>query len=276
MGDKRRTYICRSCGHLRRLQWQAEDFAPSRRHSRAVCSNCGDGLWSLTHEQGVAATRVRPEQRLKWLELGGNVLRVTGKKRWRPATRARDIEAAKAQERDYLAARSRLEHAVSANQNKAAKLIGDLVVSLYGEALGSLKPAVVRDLLGPVGPDGWDFLPTLHRRITSLPASRDALVAGVHGYYARGLRALSVELIHYCAGAMDDERLKTVPLWIEMVEDLASEFGRRGWRGCPERDRKRARAELERVFGRRAFVPESAQRPFQIRSRRDRLEFRRP
>jgi hypothetical protein len=77
----RRTFICRSCGKLRR----ANGSTPTRTVAPPQC--CGAAMRNLMHEQAVAAVQLSTEQRLKWLRAGAKYVRRGGKRPWKAVMR---------------------------------------------------------------------------------------------------------------------------------------------------------------------------------------------
>ena len=72
-----RTYVCSKCGKLRRYpaHYAALDRTPP------IC--CEAEAVLLSHEQAVAATRLKQEKRLAWMAAGGNIAKAAGSRGWR-------------------------------------------------------------------------------------------------------------------------------------------------------------------------------------------------
>ncbi|MFO8066588.1 MAG: hypothetical protein R6U11_03300 [Bacteroidales bacterium] len=94
---KRRTYICKRCGHIERTT----DYGRIGLHP--IKKHCGITLTPLDHEQTIAAHLITKKERVQWINKGGYILKGNKKKkRWIPVFSDEDIEAAIEQERQYV------------------------------------------------------------------------------------------------------------------------------------------------------------------------------
>ena len=137
-----RTYICKNCGGVRRVYDHSRNQIPGflERHPKARCSGCGDPLLAMSHEQGAAATKITPQERLAWLDSGGFVLRGHGKPRWRPATSPQEISDAKEQEKSYLEARRKLGSRDNRLINEREDRLADITVDMIRLAISRIEP----------------------------------------------------------------------------------------------------------------------------------------
>jgi hypothetical protein len=86
----RRTFVCTACGRVRRRELPGQFNWPS-------C--CGQAMQRLTYEQADGAAKLSPRDRLRWLALGAQLLRVRsrGPQKWRPAMTLRQVSASREQ-----------------------------------------------------------------------------------------------------------------------------------------------------------------------------------
>lgn len=145
-----RAYICKNCGGVRRAYDHSHNQSPGflERHPKARCSGCGEPLLAMSHEQGAAATKITPQERLAWLDSGGFALRGHGKPRWRPATSPQEISDAKEQEKSYLEARRELGSRDNRLINEREDRLADITVDIIRSAISRIEPTRLQRLIG--------------------------------------------------------------------------------------------------------------------------------
>ena len=99
-----RTYICTTCGVLRRASKvylaRQESLADAKASPRWP-KHCGQPMKQLSFVQAEGATQLTQAERIKWVTKGAHVLRHRGKHKWKPANTDRQIEDAKRQFAGY-------------------------------------------------------------------------------------------------------------------------------------------------------------------------------
>jgi hypothetical protein len=77
-----RNYACHNCGKMRRAP---ADYVPG---APPPPKCCGTPMQSLSYEATIVATRLSQVKRLQWLKSGGQVVKASGRRRWKRASRA--------------------------------------------------------------------------------------------------------------------------------------------------------------------------------------------
>ena len=95
-----RTYLCASCGKIRRT---VAVYGHGDRINRPWPHCCGERMGVLTDIQAEGAAKLRPAERLKWLALGKRMLRDArrGPHKWRPVLTERTVAQSIEQEERY-------------------------------------------------------------------------------------------------------------------------------------------------------------------------------
>jgi len=86
-----RTFACEVCGEIRRAISPDYDEGIE---SKNWPKHCDNPMFLLGYRASQAATQIDKEERIKWLKLGGRVIKHPGKKKWRPVLKEEHLKDA--------------------------------------------------------------------------------------------------------------------------------------------------------------------------------------